>query len=620
MILREVIIEGFKGISKRIKLELSPTLTVIFGPCAYGKSSILEAILWCLSCNSLKSGEWRKIQKIFEDIEIINLKKPKAEVIIKYEHENEKYMMYAETKTEKGYAFNAEDGGIFRKLSISELEITPFVRVLTTSQMRKFEFREDLEALDVVFGITFWRAFSDSCKSLAEEIWNRGQEIISNILNWKNKLEEYYEKCYRAYEESKIKAKGINLNEIRENLAQLYNYSVNQIPSNSNDLLAFIRRMENPYRDKIQRLETEKRRKEEEREKLETELIKIEGKISKIEDALKVIQSKFNEINKYPLKDVLESQINNLESLYNNLIDQINKLYSDKNKIESEKLSKEHQLSSLRVIYNRILELEGDLNIVKDDLKKFDPDLDRRWQDIKDKLSKLEEQKVELERKIGEKSKIVELIEEAISLMEELKEDKCIICGEDDGLTKARLRCDDLKKEKEHDFKKLEDIKKDINKLNNDLRELESKIESRNNFIKRLKLLEQSINDKLREIGVRSKEELEKKINTLIEQIQGLTERISRLDEEIKKKREELNKISNEINEINRKLFKLSNIESEIEFKLAELGVQNVHTLSIDELKSKIDESRTEKVELETLRRELRDNIKTVEEMKKLKN
>ncbi len=109
MLLRHVVIEGFKGIAGRIDLDLSPTLTAIYGPNYHGKSSILEAIQWCLCCNSLyhesEGSRWRRIKEIFGDIKIINERKNKATVVIEYEHNGKLYRMKAETTTEEGFGF-----------------------------------------------------------------------------------------------------------------------------------------------------------------------------------------------------------------------------------------------------------------------------------------------------------------------------------------------------------------------------------------------------------------------------------------------------------------------------------------------------------------------------------
>ncbi len=309
MILKSISIEGFKGISNRIDLKLSPKLTVFFGPVAYGKSSILEAILWCLSCNSLKSKDWRKIQKMFEDIEIVNLRKPKAVVKIEYEHDGKEYTMFAETKTEKGYSFNNYDSGIFQELPIGELEITPFVRVLTTAQIRKFEFSEDLEALNIVFGVTFWRALANSCNKLAEEIHNREKEIIEKVLNWKREIEKIYLRTLKSYEElkSKIELNGISLDKIKQDLEELTNDEIDAQLS-LEDLLSIARKMSNPYHNRIVELENEIQKRQRELKQLELEFTTIEDRIHKIKQALDKIEPKLDNLMRQSSKEILEDE------------------------------------------------------------------------------------------------------------------------------------------------------------------------------------------------------------------------------------------------------------------------------------------------------------------------
>jgi predicted ATP-dependent endonuclease of OLD family len=262
MKLRFVSIEGFKGISNRVDLELSPTLTVIFGPNFYGKSSIIEAIQWCLYCNSLyyedEKDRWRKIREIFKDIKIINERRPKATVIIEYEHNGQMFRMFAETKTEEGYGFKAYDNGSFKELTLGELELTPFIRVVTTSQTRRFESEEDLKALDIVFNVIFWREFSDSAKRIADDILEKEKMISEKIYKWRDELGKIYIETMEKYEDAEVRAGSISLDDIRKDLAELLNCSIDEIPSNLDDLIEFARKIRNPYGDKIDEKYNEK--------------------------------------------------------------------------------------------------------------------------------------------------------------------------------------------------------------------------------------------------------------------------------------------------------------------------------------------------------------------------
>ena len=617
MILKSVAIEGFKGISNRIELELSPKLTVFFGPVAYGKSSILEAILWCLSCNSLESGDWRKIQKMFEDIEIINLRKPKAEVKIEYEHNGNEYVMFAETKTEKGYGFKAYDSGIFKELSIGELEITPFVRVLTTAQIRKFEFSEDLEALNVVFGITFWKKLADSCDKLAETIRDKERDIIEKVTSWKAELEKIYTRVLDRYNEITkiIEDENINLESIKRCLKELTSKDLDQY--SLDDLLSFVRQMTNPYHSKLSELEDEIQRRLSELGQLKVKCSEIEGRIHKIKQTLNEIQPKLEELMSQPSIEILDNEVMKLEEAYRSIVEHINNLGAEKRNIEDEKFRKNHKLSILGASYNRISVLEKELNTINTKLREFDQDLDKKWEELKDKLNELNEQKKQLEEELGEESKIVEILEQAIKLM---KEDICIVCGEEGGLTKAKERCEILKRKREDDYERLEEIKKEIEEHNRLLDSIEAQIKRRNELINKAKAIQQNIESELRKAGVKTLNELEERINSLVDEINTLNGRISKINEEIRNKESEKIEIDKKLREIRNRIFRLSNMRDEINSLLGKIGI-NAWNLPLNDLQLKISELKDELQSLESERKTLHKKITEIEKsINRLKN
>lgn len=47
--IREVSIEGVRGVNKRLSLPLHDAVNLFYGPNGVGKSSILQSIEWCLT-------------------------------------------------------------------------------------------------------------------------------------------------------------------------------------------------------------------------------------------------------------------------------------------------------------------------------------------------------------------------------------------------------------------------------------------------------------------------------------------------------------------------------------------------------------------------------------------
>jgi len=613
MILRHVIIEGFKGIKDRVELELSPTLTAIYGPSYHGKSSILEAIQWCLCCNSLhhesERSRWIKIKEIFGDIKIVNIRRTKATVVIEYEHNGKPYIMKAETTTEEGFGFKPYDEGPFKNLPVGELEFTPFIRVITTSQIRRFESEEDLRALDIVFNVTFWTKLADSVKNVADEILNKEREIVEKTHKWRKDLEEIYIKALEQFEEAKVNAEGINIDDIRKDLAEKLNCELDKIPVNLENLLEFIRSIENPYSSKMQEKLEEKRELEEKLKSLESELKGIEDRINKIKGVLQEIWKDFKELSEYPSKDVLVKTRENLNARISKLNDLIRTLEDDMRKLEGSKFQKDRELKDLEALNGKILRLKKQLEEVRSKLEEYSEDLDKERENLSNELENLRKRKETLEKNLGEKLGIIKIIEEAIPLM---KEDSCIICGEKGGLTRAKVRLNSLKEDEKEITKELEELSGRIKELEERLKKVEQKIREKTNLLNKAKALESEINTELRKYGLKSVEELEKRIKDLTDEINNFVNRINKLKEEIEEKEKERTETINKLGEINSIIVKVDNIEHRIRSKLADLGI-DTWGLSIDDIKKKVEDLERE---LKSLEKEKENKESGIEDLR----
>jgi len=609
MILRRISIEGFKGISNRVELELSPTLTVIFGPNFYGKSSILEAIQWCLYCNS--GAEWRQIKRVFEDSELVNVRKTKAIVSIDYEHSGEIYTMFAETKSEEGYGFKSYDHGSFKNLTLGELKFTDFITVITTSQTRRFISKEDLKALDLAFNVTFWRELTNKSENVVKDLLGVEKEIAERVYSWRREIEKIYINIIKKYEEIKSKVKNISIESIRRELSELLNRKIDEVPTTLEDLIEFIKKVGEPYISEIEKLEKEREGKV---EKIKSAKLKIEQKIeriNKIERILPDIKSRIEELSKLPPKEPLIKGKERLEREASELGELIKKLDEEKRGVEENKLRLERQLSNLNELYRRILSLTEELQKTENKLKDYEEEnLDYKWETLKSELEHLEEQEKEFENELGKTLEIIEIIERALPLM---KEDVCVVCDADKGKTRAEKKLNILKSGHGKIREELEKVRRETNKLKEELKSLEEKIKERERLRSETSGLRQRIRKELGNYGFENLEELERKISELTEEINNLIQKADDLKKQIESKENERYKAIDDLGKINSKIIKIENLESEIKGKLAEVGI-DTWKLSINEIISKISELEKEKEDLRKEVERLKSELKESEE------
>ena len=475
----------------------------------------------------------------------------------------------------------------------------------------------NLRALDIVFNVTFWTKLADSVKNTSEEILSKEREILEKIHKWKKDLEVIYFKALEQFKEAKIGAEGVNVEDIRRELAEKLSCELGKISASLEDLLEFVRSIENPYSIKIQEKIEEERRLKEELKSLESELKGIDDRICKIKEVLQEILKDFGELINYPPKDVLLNARDVLNSRVSELNNLIKKLEEDKRELKENKFQRDRKLRDLKILNGKILRLKNQLKEVRSKLEEYSEDLDKKQENLIRELENLRERKRNLEKSLGEKSEIIKIIEQAISMM---KEDYCIICGEKGGLTRAKIRLNSLKEDKIEIIKEKEELDRRIDKLEKCLEEIKQKINEKTNLFNTAKGLELEINAELGKYGFKNVEELEGSIRDLTDEISNLDSRIEELKEEIKKKEKERTDITIELTGIRRKIVKIDNIERKIRSKLTILGI-DTWGLSIDDIKKEVEGLERElkslgeeKENKESKKENLRTNLSEIEE------
>jgi len=625
--LKRVKIRNFMGIRGDVELELSPTLTVIYGPNWTGKTSILNAIQWCLCCNS--GTDWRTIMRIFDENKIVNERANRAFVTIEYEANGEKYFMWARTKRGTEWAFEKEDNGPFKNIPIGRVEFSDFIIGITHSQIERFLSEEELKGcLDLVFGVKSLKEIIERIRELNSNALDVEEHIVREIFKVKERLEKLYFEALEEYEERRNNIKNIDLEHLIRELSDILDKPIDELPQESNKLLLYLKEICTSIDDELKKIRDRKERAEKElREIISTyeerkrELEEIEKFLEEAESKLKNIE----ELQKFEnTREKLENRIKRLQTI-------LAELDEKKFKLSLELDESRRKRSSKEIILRRLKDFRE--NIISINKKLLELNERQRSQRLSEVLKRLEEYN-ESKKKLGEKSENLseelDLLQKAISYMKRRNLRECVICGNREGRIRAEQRKKELEMTHKEVIEELNKLELEIEKLNEERKELEDKVKEIKELRNRLEELGNMLNNFLREKNLPI--DLEQAINSLAFELdqmrkneESMKEELQSIEAEIKHKNEELSKILNNLREVNEKINSLRQEENYIRRKLAELGYSNAWSISLNDIENKIIpeiEKRREELDrtLSKLSEETKSKEKEINELMKRYN
>lgn len=498
MIIKKLRIEGFRGFVKEREFEFSSETPVIilFGENGKGKSSVLNAIEWCLfgsDCTGKDTGIRERL-----DWEIKNRKADRCFVELKVKDGDDKYTIKRTFVSARRDKFiitlpnneNMEDMDAKNKLH-SLLKGFTFKDFLTTVYQHQESIRAILtqeprdrnEALDRLFGLSEYRNLIDGINqsdikpdSLQNEIDNLHKVIEGKINVWNDLIKN---------KEAELKRKGIAdiNNDGKIDIAKKIKSSLTNFSKNIG--------------------------------------IELSQDFNYIPDtdAEKIIKASKEEIKR------LHSKMPELE--------------------EQQKLfSRRKELAEVKEDYTRG---RKDLNEVKGSLQEF---INKN----RDKPT-LESKKLETEKKIKEIEKEKEkislkgaTIEKAIKYLEQegINKNICPICGSE----KTDL-LNHLKEEWKKNYEqKMQELDNQFNEKSKEVEKFKDLISAHENFLKEKDRAEKKLNEivekikKLLNREITAQDDPEALLKKEIENIQGY---LTNLENTIKSKQEELNRIDENI-------------------------------------------------------------------------
>jgi len=548
--IKSINIEGFKGFTAPTEIKLNGKSTFIFGPNGFGKSSILEAISWCLFGSS--PGSKFKIRNSDYHPE-------SCKVELSLYRGNDELKLIRKLKTEPDSEtsdvrvfFNGENGKLtdvfpqLAKLGGSN------ANVLLANQGKENRFIGDLKdfqgLLDLKFNLI---GIKNAINIISDGCRNERKEYDSNLKDLDSINKQITSEINKTFIFLRTKNKESQSSDKR---SSNYNFEDKEI----NDELQYIYKniCDNSLESKIESLSS---------------MANIDL-LEKIGDCLnKLISKEENEssIREKENKDIeqrihdLREYMDNLSFMHNSddsIREQIEKLANDgiKNKegIEEKiKQLKDHisQLNEELINLKRVKEKIPKIETIDDIIKKSD-EISNIQKQIEDFKKNSDEKSGSLnEAEIEKYEKYLELLNNTKDYCEKYKCEICPVCD-----SNSVNLLEKLSNKKETISKEIESIEK--------LKELRSRLNTliteRDNVV--------NSNSETREI-------INKSINALEKEniIEKYLQEVERLNEEERKINEEINKNNNEIYNLQRISGAIQDNENKInksKEKLKEIG------------------------------------------------
>jgi len=480
MMIKKLELQGFKSFPENTKIILHPGITAIVGPNGTGKSNIVDAILWVLGGQRMKSLRGEKIEDIIFNG---NTKKPPlgmADVHLHLGDSEEELIIHhrAFRSGESEYRLNGKSVRLkdiqdaLWKRAVAEKEYY----VIEQGAIGQFVTSKPSEKrllLEEAAGTAFYKDKKKQAESKlenSEQNLVRLQDIISEVEKAKNSLQRQAQAASR-YRKLREKIRELTALHYQRKIKQLeiklqdtlgrYNYSLNQereivsrIQSQEKELTSKRKELwelekslkENKehlfaLKSQVSRLETEREKETRRIEYYEEERKKTRANIEERKQELVLLETELNQ-NQISLQELGEALV-----LKQQEIEEAER----ENRLAKEKVpDKENELGSIRKAY---LQTFSELTEAKNEKVKLDKEFEfilRQEKKLKDEISKeqiLLEQKekkldagrealVQTRKRLEEKEKnlaaLLATLAESLAVIENLQGKIAVLKGKRD--------------------------------------------------------------------------------------------------------------------------------------------------------------------------------------------
>jgi exonuclease SbcC len=603
--LKSVVIEGFKGFTSPQKIEFNGKTTFIFGPNGCGKSSILEAISWCMfgldreneseirnrdyysgDCKveiTLVRGkeEWKVIRKLKPDSG-----KSDVEVVSPQGERKRLTEVFPQLRKLGGRGANvifAQQGTTHRfvgDLNKFKDVIDAYLGLDRLEKLRKLLLDEITDRKEKHYEKQIkreWGEFEKNINNKIQDVENKLNEISSNP-PWVDTSPPT---------ESETKTKLVTLyREVSNFLGVHINGSISTLPMkeiidkissllDSSVVLGGISEGIKQKKDTKSRLEDMKRKYEE-----------IHNEINKTKDKKRNLETELSKLLSTENEEGLKKKIEKLEEEDNKLLQELYTAVLNHKRAEEAFITKLHEIESeiktLTTNMDRLSSLQREIL----DNKQL---LDSLTRDAT--LDELEKRCNELKNQGGKLREYLNLITVAIEYCSKHRCTHCPLC---DSNSDILLKLQEKKSA----------IPQEISDITNEIKLLNDRIQTINEISSKLTALERKKEELTRSMPEKPDDklkELENKKQALIQQQEIDRNKMEQLKKEVPEKR---NQIQVEINSIRKSLEKITSLRKQIQDCERELK-------SLEDEKRKIEED---------VKKALRLSMDTEIDLKKLED
>jgi len=567
-----VTIEGFRGVNDKINVELDGNAAVLFGPNGVGKSSVMQAIEWCLF-GGLASAVLGPVEFKREDA-IVNSFHPQKKAIVEIILQDDKGKKI-KVKRERKLGRSTTAGKTDFKIDISGTEyfgdeaqskLNKLLRI-TPTEFYASTYLHQEAIRDLIVGDPLLRS-----------------EVIDKLLglHWIRELIEYIPVKHVAKEAKSVEEeiediKNRKMQEVvisRKRLGELEGeLEKSGITSSQLNLASLVELIEKASAD-TEEVAQKVKVKVKELEKPAEDLISSEKAVGRIKKAVNDLEKEWTNIYKEKVGSL--SALKGLKENYEEALKEVasletkdpKDLLARKSEISDQIPKKENELNS-KISARRFLQdesviiqrLYSNFNETRSDLEEIKKEFGDKA-NIEETLKKLESETDEKTRAIKREESLGSLLISGLDYLKSTSPKNCPLCKSDIVHQKVISTLEKEISERES-AKIVRRLQNELEELTRQKRRVESAGSDLSKLEEQLGKIQSKIDeerDKLKKHGFQPKDNLMEYVDS---ELQRINTQVSNMDEKIRGLKSEATQVNLRLEDLQKKMQKLASLEKQ---------------------------------------------------------